>query len=389
MHQKGTSQSGNILWIGWLIVIFGFGIWVGRFGISEQTWVRWTNHPISHLSQSRRLALHKHNKNTTLPPRAVPVSCRPCPHVVSATSQPVTMKDLPQLAWHQMPVGQRRVTLQLMNSLRLPCGCGQTLAHCIQTDLQRCPRLRGVVDSVMTAVHNGRTTQSIRRSALFSTKRSKPVSQPASTPVRERRLQARHVYFVPVFPGNPDYGSSHAKLTIVLFSDFVCPHCWAVMKVIKRLEEQYGQAEVRVVFRHYPLPQHPKAGLAAEASLAALAQGKFWLFHDKLFRNQGKFSRKELAQYAAQLKMDLKSFNKALDQHRYRGVVQRDKQLGQSLKLPGIPFVFINGMPVLGGKATMQKVAALAWKRAESLLKKGVKRWDLYSTLIKYGRREP
>src|SRR5262245_26436631 len=77
-------------------------------------------------------------------------------------------------------------------------------------------------------------------------------------------------------------GPADAKVNIVAFSDFQCPFCSRVVPTLAQIEKEYGK-QVRVFFRHNPLPFHADAPLASEAAIAAEQQGKFWEMHDKLF----------------------------------------------------------------------------------------------------------
>ncbi|HZH78147.1 MAG TPA: thioredoxin domain-containing protein, partial [Archangium sp.] len=87
------------------------------------------------------------------------------------------------------------------------------------------------------------------------------------------------------FPADaPSFGPKDAKVTIVEWSDFECPFCTRVVPTLKQIKEAYPK-DVRVVFRHQPLSFHANAKPAAEASMAAHEQGKFWEYHDKLFAN--------------------------------------------------------------------------------------------------------
>ena len=71
------------------------------------------------------------------------------------------------------------------------------------------------------------------------------------------------------------FGSKDAKVTVVEFSDFECPYCTRAANATNEIKKKYGD-KVRVVFRHFPLSFHKNAHLAAQASMAANAQGKFW-----------------------------------------------------------------------------------------------------------------
>src|SRR5690606_40079899 len=80
-------------------------------------------------------------------------------------------------------------------------------------------------------------------------------------------------------------GPSDAQVTLVEFADFQCPGCKATTGVLKAISQKYP-TQVRIVYRHFPLPQHPLAQPAAAAAEAAGAQGKFWEMHDLIFANQ-------------------------------------------------------------------------------------------------------
>ena len=152
--------------------------------------------------------------------------------------------------------------------------------------------------------------------------------------------------------------------------------------------KKFGKKNVRVAYRHFPLPFHPQAKLAAEASMAAHAQGKFWLYYHKLFANQEHLDKAGLLRLAKELKLDMPKFKKALDTHQYKKIVEQDLQFASQLGVSGTPSFFINGMPV-NDNDTMDGVGNEALKRANALLKKGIKPTHLYDELIKGGRVKP
>ena len=84
---------------------------------------------------------------------------------------------------------------------------------------------------------------------------------------------------------DPVKGPSEAKVTIVEFSDFECPFCSRAYLTVNQILATYS-ADVKIVFKQYPLQFHQYAQKAAEASLCAKDQGKFWEYHDKLFDSQ-------------------------------------------------------------------------------------------------------
>ena len=120
----------------------------------------------------------------------------------------------------------------------------------------------------------------------------------------------------------PVRGPENAKVTIVAFSDFQCPFCSRVVPTLDKIMKEYP-GQVRMYFRHNPLPFHPDAPLAAEAALAAQDQGKFWEMHDKLFTNQQNIKRPDLEKYAGELGLDMGKFKSALDSSAHKAPHRR------------------------------------------------------------------
>jgi protein-disulfide isomerase len=143
----------------------------------------------------------------------------------------------------------------------------------------------------------------------------------------------------------PSFGPEDAKVTVVEFSDFECPYCSKAAQVAHQVREKYGD-KVRFVFRQYPLPMHPNARVAAQASLAADAQGKFWEFHDHLFENQRALDRDSLEKHAKEVGLDMAAFKEALDDDKLGEAVDADMKLGQEVSVRGTPTMFVNGQRV-------------------------------------------
>jgi Protein-disulfide isomerase len=147
----------------------------------------------------------------------------------------------------------------------------------------------------------------------------------------------------------PTIGKKDAPITLVEFSDFQCPYCQRMAPVLKEVEQKYGD-KVRVIYRQYPIPSlHPFALKAAEASLCANEQGKFWEMHDAMFADQKKLSVSDLKQTAQRLGMNDKKFSSCIDSGRYAEQVQNDSKEAIRSGVNGTPAVFINGIVVDGG----------------------------------------
>jgi protein-disulfide isomerase len=169
-------------------------------------------------------------------------------------------------------------------------------------------------------------------------------------------------------------GGKNAPVTIVEFSDFQCPFCSRGANTIEQVAKAYGN-KVKLVFKHFPLNFHKDAPLAAQAAMAAQAQGKFWQMHDKLFANIRKLKRPDLERYAKELGLDMVKFKNALDAQAYKPVLDADMREGRAVGISGTPGFFINGQKISGAQPFnkfMNVINAI-------LLKKGYKRADLPS----------
>lgn len=142
--------------------------------------------------------------------------------------------------------------------------------------------------------------------------------------------------------GRPVFGNANAPVTVTVFADFQCPHCaQEAPKVRKAVQGFNGKA--KLVYRHFPLPNHDLARKAAIASEAALEQGKFWAYHDLVFAKQAELSEDKLVTYAKQIGLDMDKFNAHYKALKGETMVEKDKALGVKLEITGTPAVFVNG----------------------------------------------
>ncbi|MEO8185282.1 MAG: thioredoxin domain-containing protein [Deltaproteobacteria bacterium] len=241
--------------------------------------------------------------------------------VLPASACLAAIKDFSQVE-RQIDV-DRKVCTELMERLCKDLGpdtptCAMVRAQTPQFPREHCEQLTGAYEQVLPEL-----------------KKQEAQNQPLSA-----ELQARIAG-----KGAPSFGPEDAKVTIVEFSDFQCPYCARAADVVHKIKERYAD-KVRFVFRQFPLPMHPDAHLAAEASLAAQRQGKFWEFHDLLFANQQALSREALEGYARQLKLNVSDVQRALDGQTEKAAVDADVSLGEGVQVNGTPTLFINGKRV-------------------------------------------
>ncbi|WXH33054.1 hypothetical protein WA016_07055 [Myxococcus stipitatus] len=182
--------------------------------------------------------------------------------------------------------------------------------------------------------------------------------------------------------GSASFGPATAKVTIVEWSDFECPFCSRAVPTLQQIKKEYAK-DVRVVFRHQPLSFHASAKGAAEASEAALEQGKFWEYHDKLFANQKALDRASLEKYAQELGLNVAKFKSALDTGKFRAKVEADAAAGAAVGANGTPTFFVNGRELVGAQPfdSFKRMIDEEIAKADKLLASGTKPEELYAKL--------
>jgi protein-disulfide isomerase len=102
-------------------------------------------------------------------------------------------------------------------------------------------------------------------------------------------------------------------------------------------------ADVKLVFKNFPLQNHKFAVQAAIAALAAGRQGKFWDFHDRLFENYNQLSDQKIQEIAQELNLDIKRFQEDMKNPELVALINQDIREAKKMALRGIPTVFVNG----------------------------------------------
>jgi protein-disulfide isomerase len=160
-----------------------------------------------------------------------------------------------------------------------------------------------------------------------------------------------------VADNRPVMGSDDGPVTVVEFSDFLCPYCAKASKYLK-LAESSNHDTARFIFRHYPLDTscnrnlrsnvHPGACLLAEGSVCAAEQNKFWEYHDIAFETKGKITRSVVMDVASNIGLDLGAFKSCLNSDRGLKVVSEDIDAAFRAGVKSTPTLFINGRRLRG-----------------------------------------
>lgn len=144
--------------------------------------------------------------------------------------------------------------------------------------------------------------------------------------------------------GSPSLGKSDAKATIVEFTDFQCPFCGAYAReTFKQVVHEYvDTGKLRYVIKQFPIEQlHPFARGAAEASLCANDQGKFWELHERLFANQAKLAPGDMPAHGAAVAVEPVAFQECIVNGTHAAQTAGDLKDGHALQVKGTPTFFI------------------------------------------------
>lgn len=148
-------------------------------------------------------------------------------------------------------------------------------------------------------------------------------------------------------------GSPSARVTIVEFGDFQCPACKAAHPAVKQILNEYPD-DVYFVFRHYPLPMHRNAKIAAYAAEAAGEQGQFFEMHDLLYENQEEWAESTgpmdiFNEFATELGLDLTQFAEDIKKEEIASGVSNDQKDGNLVGVSATPTFYINGKQAFKG----------------------------------------
>lgn len=245
----------------------------------------------------------------------------------SSAPPPVIDIDLPGVDASQLATREKRDWSALVSELLSPC--------------------KDVVAPIATCVKEQRACGACLPAAKFLVER---VRRGESKEAAEAMYKARFADSskVTVEVGtSPWKGVETAPIQIVEWADFQCPHCKLMVGELEALMARFP-GKIRVVFKQFPLDGHPAARPAALAAKAAQRQGKFWQLHKLLFENQETLDATNIRKFAADAGLDLAKLDADLASPEVAKAVDDEKAQGEAARLPGTPYLVINGRPFAG-----------------------------------------
>ena len=254
----------------------------------------------------------------------------------SGTAPPAPLADctaeFPQLPLSEVPQPSRAEFCKFVGDNLCYCGCPHTLEGCLK-EHPGCHHASRMAALALGEIAGAQGTAESAARLVAGYYESFKAANRVQLPVSAL----------------PCRGPSEAKLTLVEFSDFDCPHCKAARPLFEKLVED--RHDTRLCFASFPLHKH--SGLAAAAASYAQQKGAFWRYHDLLFESQdARATLDEPAYIDSLLKLATQA---GLDQAGLKAVfadpdlpskIEAQRTLAHDLKIEGTPWVYVNGRVV-------------------------------------------
>jgi protein-disulfide isomerase len=264
------------------------------------------------------------SKNTLETAQAAP------PPTPAATSGEAAADNSPPPGIDLSPLDEfeRKVFFRVVNKEPSPCGKAHSLLHSIKND-PSCRKSYYAVKYVVRLIDTGYTdseiTDRLQKRFRGGARKSIDVSE---APVK---------------------GNASARLALVEFVDYECPHCKRVQPVMRQALDEFKN-DVKLYFKHYPLGMHAASRLAAEAAVAAQKQGKFWQYSDQVWAHAENLTPAVLEQIAKDVGLDVSRWRKDLESDEVRGLVEKDHAEGSALGIAATPTIYLNGREFADGR---------------------------------------
>ena len=222
---------------------------------------------------------------------------------------------------------QKTAVLAVIRTEPCSCGCSMKVAECRIKD-PSCAYSRRLAAFAIRDAAAGKAEAAIRTDLDKYAKEPPPVLEP---PVKLNIAGAP-------FKG-PENAPRSPSSSSPIFSAPTAPkRPGEAAQVVQKFPK-----DVKLVFKQFPLDDHAQAGLAAEASLVAQAQGKFWQLHDKMYANFRSINRERILVWATEVGLDMNRFRAELDSPKYKARVHAEEQEGEVVGVEGTPQFYING----------------------------------------------
>ncbi len=247
----------------------------------------------------------------------------------AAPARAPAVQEVPGFDVAQLEPSVRADALRLLNETYCYCGCPRTIAACLAAEADcSCVRCsKRMASFIMNEYELGSSTEDVEAQLLggFS----------EGFNGRPRKFDQ---------PDQPRKGPADAKIELVEFADFRCPHCAAAYDVLEQVVK--SKSDVALRYYYFPLSGGGETSIrAAEAAEEAREQGKFWEMARTLFKFQHALEESDLRGYAQDVGLDMAKFDAAMKSRKHKEKVLEDKRLGEQVGVLSTPSIYLNGRP--------------------------------------------
>ncbi len=234
---------------------------------------------------------------------------------------PVDTTPLPGIDTSKLSKERLELFYKLVGSLNSPCGKAHNLRTSFSSDTA-CKRASYAVRYVLELLIDEAKESDVRQ---FYTEKYETKATPPKLDLAKA----------------PRIGNDDAPVRLVEFFDYQCPHCATFAPVMDKIAESHKGKCVQY-YMMYPVleAKQPGSKSAAQAALAANAQGKFKEMHKKLFGSPGALGKEKVISYAAELGLDVAKFT--ADYEAAAAQVATDLAQGETAGVEATPTVFFN-----------------------------------------------
>lgn len=141
-------------------------------------------------------------------------------------------------------------------------------------------------------------------------------------------------------------GPADAPIVIVEFFDYRCGYCHAALEWVTDVVRT--RRDVRVVFKEFPILS-PESMEASRAAIAAMPQGRYWQFHQRLMAFRGDLTRERIDQIARESGIDVARMRRGMEGDAITELILDNRAHAVDMNTSGTPLFVINGEVVQGG----------------------------------------
>lgn len=242
--------------------------------------------------------------------------------VIGLLCQPIQASaDLPGVDTKDLDEDETKLLTSILDEQFDPCGKTRSFLESIK-DPKTCALAPRLANFVVGQIQRGYSKRQTVRALLKE----------------QKRLTVRHKF---TLAGRPTVGPKDAKVVIVEFFDFECPHCKMASETVPALARKKG---ARLVYKQYPLQFHKAAKSAAIAAIAGHQLGKWSELQKKLFAAQDKLTNEKVAEIVSKSGVDMTKF--AAAKKKAEAMVAQDMKEGDMADVDGTPSYYVNGLRV-------------------------------------------